>query len=76
MRDLSLNNAIDYDIVVELNWRFDSFIYVGIDGGEMLEFPTAGFANALTSPIITTSQETTDVIGQELNSIVNNILGR
>lgn len=76
LRDLSLNNAIDYDIVVELNWRFDSFIYVGIDGGEMLEFPTAGFANALTSPIITTSQETTDVIGQELNSIVNNILGR
>jgi hypothetical protein len=42
----------------------------------MLEFPTAGFSNALTSPIITTSQETTDVIGQELNSIVNNILGR
>ena len=76
LRDLSLNNAIDYDIVVELNWRFDSFIYVGIDGGEMLEFPPAGFANALTSPIITTSQETTDVIGQELNSIVNNILGR
>lgn len=76
LRDLSLNNAIDYDIVVELNWRFDSFIYVAIEGGEMLEFPTAGFANSLTSPIITTSQETTDVIGQELNSIVNSILGR
>lgn len=76
LRDLSLNNAIDYDIVVELNWRFDSFIYVAIEGGEMLEFPTAGFANSLTSPIITTSQDTTDVIGQELNSIVNSILGR
>lgn len=76
LRDLSLNNAIDYDIVVELNWRFDSFINVAIEGGEMLEFPTAGFANSLTSPIITTSQDTTDVIGQELNSIVNSILGR
>lgn len=76
LRDLSLNNAIDYDIVVELNWRFDSFIYVAIEGGEMLEFPTAGFANSLTSPIITTSQDTTDLIGQELNSIVNSILGR
>ena len=76
LRDLSLNNAIDYDIVVELNWRFDSFIYVAIEGGDMLEFPTAGFANSLTSPIITTSQDTTDVIGQELNSIVNSILGR
>lgn len=75
LRDLSINNAIDYDIVVELNWRFDSFYYVAIEGGEMLEFPSAGFSNALTSPIITTSQETTDVIGQELNSIVRNILG-
>lgn len=76
LRDLSLNNAIDYDIVVELNWRFDSFIYVSIEGGEMLEFPTSGFSNALTSPIITTSQETTDIIGQELNSIVQSILGK
>lgn len=74
--DLSINNAIDYDIVVELNWRFDSFINVSIEGGEMLEFPTAGFANSLTSPIITTSQDTTEVIGQELNSIVRSILGK
>lgn len=76
LRDLSLDNCIDYDIVVELNWRFDSFIEVGIEGGPMLPFPTAGFASALTSPIITTSQDTTDLIGQELNSIVQNILGK
>lgn len=74
LRDLSLDNAIDYDIVVELDWRFDSFIEVSIENGRWLEFPVGGFANSLSSPIVTSSQQTTELIGGELKSIINNIL--
>lgn len=76
LKDVSLNNAYDFDIVVDLDWRLDSFFSVGVDGGPMIRFSSAGFSNALTSPIITTDQATTDLIGSDLSRIVNSVLGK
>lgn len=74
LRGASIDNTVPYDLVVELDWRADSFITVGIDGGEMLEFSTASYTNALTSPIITNDRDATMDIVADFQNIVRNIL--
>lgn len=76
LRDTSLNNQVPYDVVVELDWRGDSFIWVGIDGGEMIDFSTASFSNALTPPIITTNQDFSEDMMTDLKQVVGEILAR
>lgn len=76
MKDLSLNNEIIFDIVVDLDWRFDSFYHVGVDGDEPIMFSAAGFSSSLTSPIISADASTAELIGRDLRSIVANILGK
>lgn len=76
LRDVSLDNTIDFDIVVDLDWRNDSFIHVGIEGGEMVEFSTSSFSNSLTPPIITTNPDFTDNMVNDLRAVVNEILER
>lgn len=76
LRDVSLDNTIDFDIVVDLDWRNDSFISVGIDGGRMVEFSTSSFSNSLTPPIITTNPDFTDNMVNDLRAVVNEILER
>lgn len=76
LRDVSLDNSIDFDVVVDLDWRNDSFFSVAIDGGEMIEFSSASFSNALTSPIITTNGDFTENMVQDLKAVVTEILGR
>lgn len=75
LRDVSLNNTIDFDVVVELDWRHDTFVNVGIEGGEMVEFSTAGFTNSLTSPIITTDDSFAEDMAADIKNVVNNIMG-
>lgn len=76
LRDVSLDNSIDFDVVVDLDWRNDSFFSVAIDGGEMIEFSSASFSNALTSPIITTNGDFTENMVHDLKAVVSEILGR
>lgn len=74
--DASINNSFQFDIAIDLEWRFDSFYRIGIDGGRMLEFTTAGFAGALSSPVVTTSLDLTETLGRDLRAIVDTALGR
>lgn len=76
LKDLSLNNEIEFDIVVDLDWRFDSFYSIGVDGDDPISFSAAGFASSLTSPIITSNRDTADLIGKDLRSIVSSVLGK
>ncbi len=76
LRDVSLDNDIDYDVVVDLDWRNDSFFSVAIDGGRMVEFSSSSFSNSLTPPIITTNPHFTENIAADLKAVVNEILDR
>lgn len=76
LKDLSINNEVTFDIIVDLDWRFDSFYHVGLDGDRPITFSSAGFSGSLTSPIITANSETADSIGRDLRAIVTNALGK
>lgn len=75
LRGASMDNEVSYDVHVELDWRGDTFIDVGIDGGEMIEFSTASYTNSLTSPIITNNQDVTRDIATDFQTIVSKIMG-
>lgn len=74
--DVSLNNLIELDITVELDWRNDSFFTVAVEGGEPIEFSSAGFASALTSPVISRSREDVMKFNTAANNVLNEVLAR
>lgn len=74
--DASINNSFEFDISIDLEWRFDSFYRIGIDGGRMMEFTSSGFSGSITTPVLSTSLDLTEHLGRDLRSIVDNVLGR
>lgn len=74
--DASIDNAFQFDISADVEWRFDSFYRIGIDNGRMMEYTSAGFSGTLTTPVVTSSLELTETLGRDLRAIVDNILGK
>lgn len=76
LHDLSMRNRIEFDLVVELDWRNDSFYNVSIDGGDMIDFSSPNFSNSLTSPILTLDSRSTQRFGTSIREMVDAVLKR
>ena len=74
MADISMNDAIGYDVFANITLTEFSQITIRLDNGPETVFSVPTFADALTAPVLTAYTSRVDEVAHDFNNLINNLV--